>query len=59
MDGLLVEIIKELVPELQFDEEGMPVVDPMGGGGMPGMMPGMHFPMGRPTTCLDVSLSPL
>ena len=54
-----MEIIKELVPELQFDEEGMPVVDPMGGGGMPGMMPGMHFPMGRPTTCLDVSLSPL
>lgn len=45
-----VEIIKELAPELQFDEEGMPVMDPMGGGGMgniPGMMmPGMPFPMG-------------
>mmetsp|Transcript_10724 Transcript_10724/g.18316 ORF Transcript_10724/g.18316 Transcript_10724/m.18316 type:complete len:442 (+) Transcript_10724:48-1373(+) len=43
-----VEIIKELAPELQFDEEGMPVMDPMGGGGMPGMMPGMPFPMGGP-----------
>eukprot|EP00984_Skeletonema_dohrnii_P025970 scaffold15216_cov101-Skeletonema_dohrnii-CCMP3373.AAC.1 len=42
-----VEIIKELAPELQFDEEGMPVMDPMGGG-MPGMMPGMPFPMGGP-----------
>ena len=42
-----VEIIKELAPELQFDEEGMPMMDPMGGGGgMPGMMPGMPFPMG-------------
>jgi len=41
-----VEIIKELAPELQFDEEGMPVMDVMGGGGgMPGMMPGMPFPM--------------
>ena len=46
-----VEIIKELAPELQFDEEGMPMMDPMGGdgsGGMPGMMPGMPFPMGGP-----------
>lgn len=41
-----VEIIKELAPELQFDEEGMPVMDVVGGGGgMPGMMPGMPFPM--------------
>ncbi len=45
-----VEIIKELAPELQFDEEGMPVMmDVMGGGGggggMGGMMPGMPFPM--------------
>jgi len=39
-----VEIIKELAPDLQFDEEGMPVV--MDGGGM--MMPGMPFPMGGP-----------
>ena len=43
-----VEIIKELAPELQFDEEGMPVMDPMNGMGMPGMMPGMPFPMGGP-----------
>ena len=44
-----VEIIKELAPELEFDEQGMPVMDPMGGmmgcgGG--GMMPGIPFPMG-------------
>ncbi|KAL7430102.1 hypothetical protein ACHAXM_001997 [Skeletonema potamos] len=52
-----VEIIKELAPELKFDEEGMPIMDPMGisnnmggSGGMmmPGMMPGMPFPMGGP-----------
>ena len=43
-----VEIIKELAPDLQFDEEGMPVMDPMNGMGMPGMMPGMPFPMGGP-----------
>lgn len=42
------EIIKELAPDLQFDEGGMPIMDPIGGGGggvggmmMPGMLPGM------------------
>lgn len=49
-----VEIIKDLAPELEFDEDGMPIMDPMGGsGGMGGMMgglppgfPGMPFPGG-------------
>ena len=41
------EIIKELAPDLQFDEGGIPIMDPIGGGGgggmmmMPGMLPGM------------------
>lgn len=39
-----VEIIRELAPELKFDEEGMPVMDVMGDGSG-GMMPGMPFPM--------------
>jgi peroxin-19 len=33
-----VDIIKELAPDLQFDETGMPI---MGSGGMPMMFPGM------------------
>jgi len=52
-----VDIIKELAPELEFDDEGMPVMDPTGGGGGGGgfggmtmppgmMMPGMPFPGG-------------
>lgn len=37
-----VEIIKDLAPELEFDEEGMPIMNPLAGGGMPspGMMMG-------------------
>ena len=35
------EIIKELAPELEFDAEGMPIMDPRGG-----MIPGMPFPGG-------------
>jgi peroxin-19 len=46
-----VEIIKELAPDLEFDEGGMPIMDPMGRGGggmiMPGMFPGM-IPGGVP-----------
>ncbi|TMW64822.1 hypothetical protein Poli38472_008989 [Pythium oligandrum] len=40
------EIVKELAPGLQFDDEGMPVMPNMGAGMFPGMagMPG--FPMG-------------
>jgi len=36
-----VNIIKKLAPELEFDEEGMPVMDPTGDGerGFGGMMP--------------------
>ena len=43
-----VEIIKELAPELDFDEDGMPIMDPMGNnnGQMPLFMPGMPFPDG-------------
>lgn len=41
-----VDIIKDLAPELEFDEEGMPIMDPTNGvGGMGSMMPGgMPFP---------------
>jgi peroxin-19 len=45
-----LEIIKELAPDLEFDKGGMPIMDPMGGGGgmmMPGMFPGM-IPGGVP-----------
>ena len=43
------EIIKELAPELEFDEEGMPIMDPLNGSGagagnMPPFLPGMPFP---------------
>ncbi|KAL3817831.1 hypothetical protein ACHAXA_002698 [Cyclostephanos tholiformis] len=44
------DIIKELAPDLEFDEEGMPIMDPIGRGGgmmMPGMFPGM-MPDGAP-----------
>jgi hypothetical protein len=48
-----VEIIKELAPELQFDDDGMPIMDPMGGnnGMMPPFMPGMPFPGGAGEQC--------
>jgi hypothetical protein len=47
-----VEIIKELAPELQFDDEGMPIMDPMGNNGMmPPFMPGMPFPGGDGQQC--------
>jgi peroxin-19 len=38
-----VEIVRELAPELEFDEEGMPILDPLGnsGGGLPPFMMGM------------------
>jgi peroxin-19 len=38
-----VDIIKELAPDLQFDETGMPIMDPNNtmGAGMPMMFPGM------------------
>lgn len=36
-----VDIIKELAPDLQFDETGMPIMDPNNMGGMPMMFPGM------------------
>ena len=34
-----VDIIKDLAPELNFDDEGMPIMDAGGMGGMPGMPP--------------------
>ena len=36
-----VDIIKELAPDLHFDEIGMPIMDPNNMGGMPIMFPGM------------------
>ena len=53
-----VDIIKDLAPELEFDEEGMPIMDPTGGGGMmPGMIPGMPggmpFPGGGEQCCIS------
>ena len=47
------DIIKELAPELEFDDEGMPIMDPMGNGGqnMPPFMPGMPFPGGGGEEC--------
>eukprot|EP00804_Cyclotella_cryptica_P002396 CCRYP_004095-RA/>CCRYP_004095-RA protein AED:0.06 eAED:0.06 QI:178/1/1/1/1/1/2/102/358 len=44
-----VEIIKELAPELEFDEEGMPIMNP--GGAMPPFMPGMPIPGGDGEQC--------
>jgi len=34
------DIIRELAPELQFDAEGVPMMNPTEMGGVPGMMPG-------------------
>ena len=51
-----VEIIKDLAPELEFDDEGMPIMDPMsgGGGGLPPMMmPGMMGGAGNEQCCIS------
>jgi len=51
-----VEIIKDLAPELEFDDEGMPIMDPMsgGGGGLPPMMmPGMMSGAGNEQCCIS------
>ena len=51
-----VEIIKDLAPELDFDEEGMPIMDPTGGGGgglPPMMMPGMMGGTGNEQCCIS------
>jgi len=48
-----VEIIKELAPELEFDAEGMPIMNPggvVGEGGMPPFLPGM---MGNEECCIS------
>jgi peroxin-19 len=48
-----VEIIKELAPELEFDAEGMPIMNPgrgVGEGGMPPFLPGM---MGNEQCCIS------
>lgn len=47
-----VEIIKELAPELEFDAEGMPIMNSGGGGGggMPPFLPGM---MGNEQCCIS------
>ncbi len=36
-----MDIIKELAPELNFDDEGMPIMDAAGMSALEGM-PGMH-----------------
>ena len=51
-----VEIIKDLAPELEFDDEGMPIMDPMSGGGggiPPMMMPGMMSGAGNEQCCIS------
>ncbi len=47
-----VEIIKELAPELEFDSEGMPIMNPGEGiGGMPPFFPGSM--MGNEQCCIS------
>ena len=54
------EIIKELAPGLEFNEEGMPVMPNMGnsqmpnegGPGMPMGMPGMPIPSNDAANCI-------
>jgi len=51
-----VEIIKDLAPELEFDDEGMPIMDTMsgrGGGLPPMMMPGMMSGAGNEQCCIS------
>lgn len=42
-----VDIIKDFAPELEFDAEGMSIMDPTGGM----MPPGMPFPRGGNGQC--------
>ena len=49
-----VEIIKDLAPELEFDEEGMPIMNPLaGGGGMPSPMGMMMGGGGNEQCCIS------